>query len=75
MLCIVRPVSPLWKTMSDCTCSPKSCMKPSAPRSSASLMRPCHHVRASGFEKSIIAASAWKFEKNRYGCPLGVLAT
>jgi hypothetical protein len=36
-------------------------------------MRPCHHVRASGFVKSIIAASAWKFEKNRYGLPGGRL--
>jgi hypothetical protein len=50
-------------------------MNPVAPSSIASRMRPCHHVTASGFVKSMSAARFWKFETKRYGCPVGVFAT
>ena len=61
--------------MSLTTCSPKSCMNPSAPRSSASRMRPCHHFTAAGFVKSITAPSLLKFDVNTYGEPSEWVAT
>ena len=63
-LCIVAPVEPSWKCMSSNTCSPKSCMKPSAPRASARRMRACHHFTAAGLVKSMTAPSALKFDVN-----------
>src|SRR2546423_822530 len=34
--------------MSSKTCSPKSCMKPSAPMRNAARILPCHHATAAG---------------------------
>ena len=58
----MRPVEPSSKCMSSGTCSPKSCMKPSAPRSSAAWMRRVHQRSAAGSVKSIIAPSVKKFD-------------
>ena len=72
---MAAPVEPSAKCMSAWTCSPKSCMKPSAPSRSASRIRPFHQRTAAGSVKSIWAPLALKLEMNVYGAPLLVVAT
>ncbi len=74
-LCICSPVDPSWKRMSPRTCSPKSCMKPSAPMASAAVIRRFHQRTAAGLVKSICAPSRLKFEPKTYGPPPGLVAT
>ncbi len=61
---MVAPVEPSSKCIPTWTCSPKSCMKPSAPSRRAARTRIFHQRTAAGSVKSICAAGALKFDSN-----------